>query len=338
MKIITYLFMVYKNSNFVRHIFERLKGDNVRFFVHVDIKSKEDFSCLKAIPNVRFSSVRFSSAWGGPGFVYAIAHCLKEIVEASNTDFIVLMSETDYPIKSGVYIHHYISESNKDFATLSALLNDNPLHSPGGYWIEGGMRRVKCYAVRFGNKGIATIEPQTMNWGKIRQLGKLFLKAPHKLGEAFSCLFKPVRKCPTGLRWCGGDLWFTLRIETVRKIVEYLEKDDSVLKEAELSSCLDEVVFPTLIDTFSPKEERVDSILRYVNWPEGKSNSPTYIEMSQTELIDSLIKNKTMLFARKIQSLDMAYYIDSKIHIKLGVIIRLHSSIYRAASLYKLAG
>ncbi|MDD7564225.1 MAG: hypothetical protein SPK31_07370, partial [Alloprevotella sp.] len=86
--------------------------------------------------------------------------------------------------------------------------------------------------------------------------------------------------------------------------------------------------------------ERVDSILRYVNWPEGKSNSPTYIEMSQTELIDSLIKNKTMLFARKIQSLDMAYYIDSKIHINLGgwVIIRLHSSIYRAASLYKLAG
>ena len=60
--------------------------------------------------------------------------------------------------------------------------------------------------------------------------------------------------------------------------------------------------------------------------------------MTQTELIDSLIKDKTMLFARKIQSLDMAYYIDSKIHIKLGVIIRLHSSIYRAASLYKLAG
>lgn len=186
------------------------------------------------------------------------------------------MSESDYPIKSGVYIHHYISESNKDFATVSVLPNDNPLHSPGGYWIEGGMRRVKCNAVRFGNKGIATIEPQTMNWGNIRQLGKLFLKAPHKLGEAFSCLFKPVRKCPTGLRWCGGDLWFTLRIETVRKIVEYLEKDDSVLKKAEVSSCLDGVVFPTLIDTFSPKDERVDSILRYVNWPEGKSNSRIY--------------------------------------------------------------
>ena len=338
MKIITYLFMVYKNSNFVRHIFERLKGDNVRFFVHVDIKSTEDFSCLKEIPNIRFSSVRFSSAWGGSGFVYAIAHCLQEIVEASNTDFIVLMSESDYPIKSGEYIHHYISESNKDFATVSVLPNDNPLHSPGGYWIEGGMRRVKCYAVRFGNKGIATIEPQAMNWGNIRQFGKLLLKAPDKLGEAFSCLFKPVRKCPTGLRWCGGDLWFTLRIETVRKIVEYLEKDDSVLKEAEVSSCLDEVVFPTLIDTFSPKDERVDSILRYVNWPEGKSNSPAYIEMSQTELIDSLIKNKTMLFARKIQSLDMAYYIDSKILIdRGGEIIRLYSSIYRAASLYKLA-
>ena len=135
-----------------------------------------------------------------------------------------------------------------------------------------------------------------------------------------------------------GDLWFTLRIETVRKIVEYLEKDDSVLKEAEVSSCLDEVVSPTLIDAFSPKDERADSILRYVNRLKGKSNSPAYIELNQTDIIDDLIKNKTMLFARKIQSLCMTYYIDSKILINRGrVIIRLYSSIYRAAGLYKLA-
>ena len=107
--------------------------------------------------------------------MYAIAHCLQEIVEASNTDFIVLMSESDYPFKTGEYIYHYISESNKDFATVSVLPNDNPLHSPGGYWIEGGMRRVKCYAVRFGNKGVATIEPQAMNWGNILQFGKILI-------------------------------------------------------------------------------------------------------------------------------------------------------------------
>lgn len=39
---------------------------------------------------------------------------------------------------------------------------------------------MKCYAIRFGNKGIATIEPQAMNWGNIRQFGKLLLKAPDK--------------------------------------------------------------------------------------------------------------------------------------------------------------
>lgn len=45
-----------------------------------------------------------------------------------------------------------------------------------------------------------------------------------------------------------------------------------------------------------------------------------------------------MLFARKIQSLDMIYYIYSEILINRGVIIRLYSSIYRATILYKLAG
>ena len=60
--------------------------------------------------------------------------------------------------------------------------------------------------------------------------------------------------------------------------------------------------------------------------------------MTQTELIDSLIKDKTMLFARKIQSLDMIYYIYSEILINRGVMIRLYSSIYRATILYKVAG
>lgn len=50
MKNITYLFMVYKNADFVRHTFERLKGDDVRFFVHVDKKARRISFAYKKFP------------------------------------------------------------------------------------------------------------------------------------------------------------------------------------------------------------------------------------------------------------------------------------------------
>lgn len=310
---ITYLFMVYKNADFVLHTCQQLAGEDVGFYVHVDVKSKEDFSILKDVTNLQFCDKQFSSEWGGPGFVYAIAHCLKQISEHIDTNYVVLMSESDYPVKDNCYIMKYLLNSRKDFATVSPLPCENPLHAPYGYWVEGGMRRVNCYAVRFGTKGIATIEPKKLNWGNVRQFGKLLIKAPSKLGEACGNWFKAARVMPDGIRWCGGDLWFSLRMETIKRIVAYLDHNDAILKEAKLSDCPDEVIFPTLIDAFSPAEERVDSILRYVNWPKVQADSPAYLTMEDTDIINRQIAEPDMLFVRKVEDMKVAEYIDKHI-------------------------
>lgn len=305
MKNLTYLFLVYKNASFVRHTFDRLNGENVQFYVHVDGNSKEDFSCLKELPNVTFSSKRINCAWGGGEIVLAIANSLKEIAEKISTDYVILMSESDYPVKSSEYIQNFFNSTDKDYAIIKKF----PV--PG--WIEGGMRRIKCYAVRFGNKGIATIEPRALNWENLRQFGKLLLQAPAKLPEAIRCLFKPQRSWPEGIQWCGGELWFSLRINTVQKIVKYLETDDRILKGSMISSTMDEVVYPSLVYAFSPASERVNSILRYVNWPAGKSKSPDYFSLAQADTINNLIEDKGTLFIRKVQSFEVAEYIDKRL-------------------------
>lgn len=313
MKHITYLFMVYKNAEFVRHTVERLACVNASFYVHVDSQSVEDFHSLELIDGVCFSDKRFHCKWGDAGIVYAISYCLKRIVEIGKADYIVLMSESDYPVKSSDYIQQFFNRIDKDFATAHELPCDNPLGAPDGYWIEGGMRRVNAYAVRFGKKGVATIEPGVINWGNIRQFGKLILKDPFKLIDAVACLFKPERICPVGITWCGGDLWFTLRMKTVKKIVNYLDSNSDILREAEVSDCLDEVVIPSLIYAFSDKSERENNILRFVNWPRGKCDSPADLTISDKELIRKQVLCTDILFIRKVQDMNVAIMIDDMV-------------------------
>lgn len=308
---ITYLFLIYKNPEIVYHICQRLRGEGIRFLVHVDKNSKVDFSILKDIKGLEFSDFRYATTWGSSGLVEATVHCLKHISKNYDTDYVILMSESDYPIKSPEYIASYLENSNKDFATSSLLPCAHPLENKNCYWLEGGMRRVKAYPLRFGPKGIASIEPRTINWGNIRQFGKLLLHSPKSIFTALKLFFYPKRKTYEDMPWCGGDQWFILRKETVDKIVSKIESDESILQESQNTIVPDEIIFATLIHHLSPSNERENKTLRYVHWSSPKAKSPSLINTNELPIIDKIIKNKDLLFARKIEDIKVIEYIDS---------------------------
>ena len=128
---IVYLFLTYKNPELLLHTIQRLKAPHVEFYVHVDASSGEDFSCLQGIEGV---------------------YCLRDIQRRCHADYIILMSESDYPIKSNWYIRQTLAEKRKDFITITPLPHPNPLHTPEGHWLEGGRRRYECYALRLKAK------------------------------------------------------------------------------------------------------------------------------------------------------------------------------------------
>ena len=90
---ITYLFVAYKNADFVLHTIDKLGNQGVKFYVHVDANSCENFNCLENNPNVRLATERYSCEWGKGGIVYAIISSIKAILNTWETDYIILMSE-----------------------------------------------------------------------------------------------------------------------------------------------------------------------------------------------------------------------------------------------------
>lgn len=313
---IIYLFVIYQNADFVYHTCQRLVADNVFFYVHVDIKSKENFEKLRKIPHLSFSAKRYSAEWAGPGLVYATLYCLSEIVERHKNGHVVLMSESDYPVKTAEYINHYLTNNaDRDFIKITPLPAMNPLDTPKSYWLEGGTRKIKCYALRLTGRMIATIEPRRMNWGNIRQFIKVFLYKRTKMLEALRLLCAPRRTHPDGIVYGGGDLWFILRLSTIRKILEYLRKDSKLINDARYVESVDEIFFQSLVGSLVRKDEIVHSTLRFVNWPSGKVSSPEYIRMEDSKLIDENISNPDILFIRKVRDIAVAEYIDKNISI-----------------------
>lgn len=225
---------------------------------------------------------------GVGGIVYAIMSSIKSIISLWDPEYIILMSESDYPVKSTHYIKSYLRNHDCDFCSYQKF--------PYNKWVEGGYRRVNCYALHYGNKQAATIEPRVLNWGNIRQYGKLLLQSPVSIPKAIKMLFYPLRQKPNGLKWCGGDLWFTLKGETAKLIVDYVRENPEILKESDLGICMDEVTIPTLIEAFSKK--RIDSILRYVNWPKTQSSSPLFFNDTDEdrEIINTCINDSDILF------------------------------------------
>lgn len=314
MKII-FLFLVYKNLEFVRHTCSKLSGNDVFFYIHADLKSKENWETLCEINNLSLLKDRFDSKWGGAELIYATVSGLTEICKQHSDGYIILMSESDYPVKSLGYIKEYLNTSNKDFVKISPLPCLNPLGTPCSFWLEGGMRRINCYALRLTSKQIATIEPRKMNWGNCRQFGKVLLYKPSMIPKAIRFFFKQKRTIPDGLkRYCGGDQWFAIRLSTGSKILEYLQHSPQLLDDAKYIECVDEIFFPTVVDHLIPKNEVVFSTLRFVNWPENShSNSPAYLTMKDQLKIDSQIENKDILFVRKIEDGDVVNYIDKRV-------------------------
>lgn len=310
---ITYLFLVYKNADFVYHTCKMLEGNDIYFHVHIDKKSKENFKNLSSVKNLTFSKNRYDAKWAGSELVQATLDCFREIKNMQRNGFVILMSEADYPVKSSSYIREYLFANNRDFIKCVKLPNDNPLDTPYSRWVEGGMRRVNAYALRLTERQIATIEPYALNWGNFRQFAKVLIYSPIKIFKAVTLFFSKKRIVPPGITYYGGDQWFMLRIQTVGNILKYIDEHTELLKEADYMDTPDEIVIQSLVGSLIQHKEIVNKTGRYVHWPKKYSSSPTYLTMNDNIIIDAQIDDKNVLFVRKIQDIQVANYIDRKI-------------------------
>ena len=225
--------------------------------------------------------------------------------------YFVLLSESDYPVKRGNEIQRFLNKANQDFIIANPLPCRNPVGAPGGWWLEDGRRRLECYALRLGNKSIATIEAKRFNKGNIRQLAKVMRDNPKKLPQALRIILcYPKRTHPKDLQPCGGEFWFALRGETARRAIDYCDKHKDFMRYHADTCIPDELVFPTLVHNIVRGDEIAGHTLRHVNWADNGSASPENINLEDIKLLKDVSRKPECMFIRKVQDIVVCKAID----------------------------
>jgi len=311
---LTYLILAHDSPEQVNRIINSLKSEESKFFIHVDAKSKANFASLANNTFVYLIRERCKVEWGGFSIIQAIVNSLRVIISETDSSHVILLSGTDYPLKNSSYIKAFFNE-NHDFD----FIEGKPFPSPKCSWLEGGRRRLECYALRLGSKEIATIEPYKINLGNARQFAKVVLKDPKRIFDSVKIWAKfPKRSHPKELNPFYGEMWWCLRTSTIKRILRYIETNPKYIEYHKETCIPDEIFFSTLVYNLMPAEEIKNNCLRAINWGSGpRGDSPHEIDFGCITLLDNAIADKMILFGRKIIKGDIISYINTQAKIEI---------------------
>lgn len=264
-----YLILAHANPKQLERLVDRLASSGVDLYIHIDKKADfTHFEFLKQRPYLFFIKDRVKVAWGAYSIVQATVNGLKQIESTGIAyDIVHLISGQDYPIKSNQEIEDFFA-ANKDKAFMHTL-------DVATEWQEA-IPRVEYY--HFTNFSFA---------GKFR-LEKFFRK------------LLPKRKMPGNLIAVGRSQWFSITMEHLSYILQYMEEHPEFVRFFNLTWAPDEIVFQTILFASPFKSQMVNDNMRYIDWSGGGA-SPKTLTMDDS----NSMANSGKLFARKFnQDLD----------------------------------
>ena len=246
-------------------------------FIHIDKRSALDefLRELGPYPSVRFVKKRIPVVWGGYSMVEATLNAITEILSLyPHCDFINLLSESDYPLKSAPVIHRFFKHhSGRSFMELHFM------GSP--WWEEAQVKIAKYHLVNY------------------RFPGKY-------LAERLINAITPRRTIPSGLVFTGRSQWMTLSAEHVKYIMSFVAENPKIIRFFKHTWGPDEFFFQTILFSSRYRNEIINDNLRYIEWVDGKSSPETLTNKDLDALVHS-----DKLYARKFNSLHDAKILDA---------------------------
>ncbi len=251
-----YIILAHENIKSIARLIERLTCEDTVFVVHIDKKCSENLNPLENISNVKLIQ-KFDIKWGGISQVEALNYCC-EVALKEDADYFVLLSGSDYPVKSAKYINSYFCKyRNVNF------IGGKCIPSADSSWAEGGRRRTECYALVL-KRAVATIEPRKMNFNNFREIIKVVLSKSNYLNALKIFLSYPKRKNTIGMQLYGGEFWWRLRRDSLERITNYrLSHPDYHKWQIDTANC-DELYYNTLV--YNLCNNNSSNILTFINW------------------------------------------------------------------------
>lgn len=294
---INYIILAHKNPQQIKRLAERLNNIGCNFYIHIE-KSIEMAPFIKElahIDNVFFLSdeKRQHGVWGDIGLVKATLNALEQILNDNRKGFCILLSGQDYPIKNQSFINSYLKENaNTNFITTFSL--------PYTGWFDGGMPRLSRYKInRSANRGDFVFLPSITQRDFYRKDIVRNVLSLLKRGR-FDIIPKILKKRthPDFLKPYGGDQWWTLPINTIKLVVDFLNTHKDYLLYHEDSFVPDELFFQSIIMHLQEKHQLIiRPSVTYVNWT--RPNTPLPVTFVTGDLEELKTQPDNMLFARK---------------------------------------
>ena len=278
---IAYLILAHNTPKQLQRLVAALSSSSSSFFIHIDQKSNfEDFSMIKG-NNIHFTQERVPVFWSDFSQVEAILMLMQmAISDIRHFDRFILLSGTDYPLRSTAYIERFFeSKPDKEFIDLVAM-PDEAKGKP--------ISRITTYKFRPTDRLIAVF------------IRKEFMKIGFLSRERDYRLYLGV------LAPYGGSEWWALSREACEYILTFVKKEIKAVNYFKHTHCPEESFFQTILGNSSFKQRIVRS-LTYADWSDSTAWHPAYITEKHLPIfrstasfpMDAVLGNGEMLFARK---------------------------------------
>ena len=273
---IAYLILAHGNPAHLGRLVAALTSGESSLFVHIDAKT--DIHRFRAIQegSVHWTSRRVPVYWGEYSMVEAILLLLREAMAAGRYEYFVLLSGSDYPIRSKQYIHQYLTRhAGAEFISIA------PVPTP-----EAGISLGKVNRIAVPSS---------------RPALKVLMKICARLGMAD----RDYRKQLGPLQPYSGSTWWALTRDACGHILEFANRDRSFCKYFEYTYSSDESFFQTILGN-SPFSHRIRRSLMYDDWSAGgvhpgmiDERHLALFERRQEVTLDDPFGPGELLFARK---------------------------------------
>jgi len=263
---VAHLILAHTQPQQLARLVQCLQHPDADFYIHLDQKTDSNpFQALIQGKNIYFVKQRVKVRWGAYSMVQATLNGFEDILASGVAyQYVNLLSGQDYPLQKPTKIHSFLEDNYpKQYMEFFSVEQE---------WTEAIPRLTRYHLVNFDIPWKFKIE----EW-----MNKVL----------------PDRRMPN--RWVavGRSQWFTITLDAVRYIVDYLKKNPQLVRFFKLTWGVDELIFQTILYNSALKTTMVNENLRYIDWSEGKS-SPKTLTMADQEILGKCGK----LFARKFNA------------------------------------
>ncbi len=262
-----------------RRLIKHLSSD-FDVYIHIDKKSSIDKTQLY-MPKV-YVYKEYPVYWGSYNQILATLFLFQTAYKKQYSRYILISGE-DIPIRSNLEIKRFYSNNSYEYFEYSKL--------PRSVWNDnGGYDRVDFFYPNYHLRD---------SKNKILLAGWNIIERAN-IGFLIPLLKKFHIRRKSDLEYWGGTNWMDLTNTCMSELLEFVNKDNNILRRFRNTRCADEVFFHTIICGCLHDLQIVNKSLRYIDWVQGPE-APRILRISDYENI----VNSDSLFARKFnQNID----------------------------------